>query len=269
MRQIKHLGIHLLVMTVLLKLIILQSLACLLADHPNTHRISLMKLQHTITKSYLVKLLFAETTDHQVKLGIDEIVTELQKIFESIDIIEGGIHLQQSTREQLPSLLVQLFGEYKQELVHAIQEDEEEYETKWKEISEIEKGNMDDLIMREYGVTPETPGPPSKADKKFLAIAMPLIDNLSAYKYATTFSTPVPEASEPEYYEVIYQPRDLKTIKTMCKEGKISNLQELEREIQLMFANAIMYNEEGSEVYNWAKGMQAESENIIALFREP
>lgn len=46
---------------------------------------------------------------------------------------------------------------------------------------------------------------------------------------------------------------DLKTIKTRVKDGLISNSMEFQRDVYLMFANAMMYNRPGSEIYNMAE----------------
>ena len=45
---------------------------------------------------------------------------------------------------------------------------------------------------------------------------------------------------------------DLKTIKTRVKDGVITNSLEFQRDIFLMFANAMMYNRPGSDVHAMA-----------------
>lgn len=42
---------------------------------------------------------------------------------------------------------------------------------------------------------------------------------------------------------------DLKTIKARIKDGLISNSLEFQRDVYLMFANAMMYNRPGSDIY--------------------
>lgn len=79
---------------------------------------------------------------------------------------------------------------------------------------------------------------------------------------------------------------DLKTIKAKIKDGAISNSLEFQRDIYLMFANSMMYNRPGSDVYNMAEDvsvyllphsaalteyntqMMLESENHINTFRQ-
>lgn len=46
---------------------------------------------------------------------------------------------------------------------------------------------------------------------------------------------------------------DLKTIKARVKDGLIANSLEFQRDIFLMFANSMMYNRPGSDVYAMAE----------------
>lgn len=46
---------------------------------------------------------------------------------------------------------------------------------------------------------------------------------------------------------------DLKTIRARIKDGTISNSMEYQRDIYLMFANAMMYNKPGTDIYTMAE----------------
>jgi bromodomain-containing protein 8 len=61
---------------------------------------------------------------------------------------------------------------------------------------------------------------------------------------------------------------DLKTIKTRVKDGLVANSLEFQRDIFLMFANAMMYNRPGSDVHAMAEDMMLESEGQILTFRQ-
>lgn len=117
---------------------------------------------------------------------------------------------------------------------------------------------------------PSSPAGPVHAppNKKLQILSNPLIANITSYKYASTFLQPVSESNAPDYYSLIKEPRDLKTIKQMVKDGRIQNAAELEREILLMFANAIMYNKDGTDINNWSKEMQIETDKLLQLFKE-
>ena len=114
----------------------------------------------------------------------------------------------------------------------------------------------------------EKEAPRAVPNKRLQHIATPLIESISSYKYASAFLHPVNESSAPNYYSLIKKPRDLKTIKQMVKDGRIQTNLELEREILLMFANAIMYNKTGTDIYEWTKEMQPEVDKLIELFNE-
>jgi len=58
---------------------------------------------------------------------------------------------------------------------------------------------------------------------------------------------------------------DLKTIKARVKDGAISNSLEFQRDVYLMFANAMMYNRPGSDVYTMAE--DASVPPIIIFFQ--
>ncbi|XP_053619347.1 protein polybromo-1 isoform X3 [Plodia interpunctella] len=57
----------------------------------------------------------------------------------------------------------------------------------------------------------------------------------------------------PEYYSVIDNPIDLKTIAAKIQGGEYVSLTELERDLQLMVRNACAFNEPGSQIYKDAK----------------
>jgi hypothetical protein len=46
---------------------------------------------------------------------------------------------------------------------------------------------------------------------------------------------------------------DLKTIKSRIREGQITSSDEFQREVYLMFANSLMYNRPGSDIFNMAE----------------
>ncbi|XP_063981856.1 protein polybromo-1 isoform X1 [Diachasmimorpha longicaudata] len=57
----------------------------------------------------------------------------------------------------------------------------------------------------------------------------------------------------PEYYEIIDNPIDLKTIARKIQEGMYTCLSEMERDLLLMCRNACQFNEPGSQIYKDAK----------------
>lgn len=81
------------------------------------------------------------------------------------------------------------------------------------------------------------------------------------------FQNPVKKSEAPDYYDIIKRPMDLKTIRNRIKDGTITTIDEFERDIRLMFANATVYNARGSQVWEMAKEMRAASEGHIAHYK--
>ncbi|XP_025412250.1 protein polybromo-1 isoform X3 [Sipha flava] len=60
----------------------------------------------------------------------------------------------------------------------------------------------------------------------------------------------------PNYYEVIENPIDLRSIARKIQDGKYTNLAEMERELLIMTKNACLFNEPGSQIYKDAKTLK-------------
>lgn len=109
--------------------------------------------------------------------------------------------------------------------------------------------------------------PRATPNRRFLTMVNPLLSNISSNKSASFFSNPVNPNDAPNYYDLIYDPTDIRTIKAQVKDGRIRDTAELERELQRMFANAVMYNGWDSDVSMWTREMQHDTETLLALFR--
>jgi bromodomain-containing protein 8 len=60
---------------------------------------------------------------------------------------------------------------------------------------------------------------------------------------------------------------DLKKIRARIKDGSIGTIDEFERDIRLMFANAAVYNPKGSQVAEFAREMLVAAEGHIAHWK--
>ncbi|KAI0092415.1 hypothetical protein BDY19DRAFT_924232 [Irpex rosettiformis] len=105
-------------------------------------------------------------------------------------------------------------------------------------------------------------------DKKFQNVIGMLHSTISQHRYGNIFHNPIKKSEAPDYHDIVKRPMDLKTIKARVKDGLISNSLEFQRDIYLMFANAMMYNRPGSDVHNMAEEMMLESEIHINSFRQ-
>ena len=91
------------------------------------------------------------------------------------------------------------------------------------------------------------------SDKRFQNMIGMLHSQISQHRYGNIFHNPIKKSEAPDYHDIVKRPMDLKTIKSRFKDGFISNSLEIQRDIFLMFANAMMYNRPGSEIYNMAE----------------
>lgn len=105
--------------------------------------------------------------------------------------------------------------------------------------------------------------------KKFQQLSVQLITHISSHRIASMFLNPVNAHDEPQYYELIKRPVDLKTIVKRIKAGEINTLERLELEMQIMFTNAIMYNDMSQEdVYRGILDMKKEWAGLVSMLKE-
>ncbi|KAG5649028.1 hypothetical protein DXG03_000377 [Asterophora parasitica] len=118
------------------------------------------------------------------------------------------------------------------------------------------------------GRRPTTRSEEQVALKRFQNVIGMVHSSISQHRNGNIFHNPIKNSEAPDYREIVKRPIDLKTIKTKVKEGTIANSLEYQRDIFLMFANAMMYNRPGSEVHTMAEDMMIESERQILNFRQ-
>ncbi|KAI0236258.1 hypothetical protein LSAT2_013161 [Lamellibrachia satsuma] len=75
------------------------------------------------------------------------------------------------------------------------------------------------------------------------------------HKYANVFLHPVTEDIAPGYHSVVFRPMNLSTIKKNIETGEVRTTAEFQRDMMLMFTNAIMYNNSDHNVYHMAVEM--------------
>ncbi|KAL2094853.1 hypothetical protein ACEWY4_009572 [Coilia grayii] len=76
------------------------------------------------------------------------------------------------------------------------------------------------------------------------------------HRYANVFLQPVTDDIAPGYHSIVYRPMDLSTIKKSIEVGAIRTTVEFQRDIMLMFQNALMYNSLDHDVFHMAVEMQ-------------
>ncbi|XP_054648713.1 bromodomain-containing protein 8 isoform X2 [Dunckerocampus dactyliophorus] len=76
------------------------------------------------------------------------------------------------------------------------------------------------------------------------------------HRYASVFLQPVSDEIAPGYHSIVHRPMDLSAIKKNIEAGVIRTTAEFQRDIMLMFQNAVMYNSSDHDVYHMALEMQ-------------
>ncbi|KAF7355348.1 Bromo domain-containing protein [Mycena sanguinolenta] len=104
--------------------------------------------------------------------------------------------------------------------------------------------------------------------KRFQTVITMVHSQISQHRNGNIFHNPIKVSEAPDYHDIVKRPIDLKTIKAKIKDGVIGNSLEYQRDIYLMFANAMMYNRPGSDVHAMAEDMMVESDSHINTFRQ-
>ena len=80
-------------------------------------------------------------------------------------------------------------------------------------------------------------------------------DYISRDKHAWVFSEPVnaERLGIPDYHSIILEPMDLSTVKAKLKSGEIVSPEEFERNMKLIFQNAMCYHPPGHDVHTMAQ----------------
>ncbi|TNN65579.1 Bromodomain-containing protein 8 [Liparis tanakae] len=96
-------------------------------------------------------------------------------------------------------------------------------------------------------------GPPSQ---RYTADSLASSPASSSQLYASVFLQPVSDDIAPGYHSIVHRPMDLSAIKKNIESGVIRTTAEFQRDIMLMFQNAVMYNSSDHDVYHMALEMQ-------------
>ena len=76
---------------------------------------------------------------------------------------------------------------------------------------------------------------------------------------------PVKEEIAPGYKNIVYRPMDLGTIKRNIENGSIKSTREFQRDVMLMFTNAIMYNSSNHDIHKISLEMYKEVLNNVEV----
>ncbi|KAG5419570.1 hypothetical protein I9W82_003338 [Candida metapsilosis] len=113
---------------------------------------------------------------------------------------------------------------------------------------------------------------PAQHQKRFQNIAVNLINSIQEHRFSSPFLQAVNPKDAPNYYEMIYEPKNLKGIQKALKSKSdppaYSSIKELERDVMLMFANCIMYNRSDEDLVELTRTMKRDVEEMFQMFKQ-
>lgn len=109
----------------------------------------------------------------------------------------------------------------------------------------------------------------SQKHKRFQNIAINLVKTIEEHRFLSPFLLPV---VADQYEEVVFHPKDLKSILKAIKQkdepAAYETVKELERDIMLMFANCVMYNKSSAHLVDMAKQMRDDVTFTFQMFED-
>ncbi|KAM6322833.1 H/ACA ribonucleoprotein complex subunit 2 isoform 1-T1 [Podargus strigoides] len=91
---------------------------------------------------------------------------------------------------------------------------------------------------------------------------------IASHRYSGPFLKAVSEKQAPGYRDVVKRPMDLTSIKRRLSRGHIQSMIQFQRDLMLMFQNAVMYNSFSHHVYHMAMEMQQEVLEQLQMLAE-
>ncbi|XP_041983426.1 bromodomain-containing protein 8 isoform X2 [Aricia agestis] len=147
--------------------------------------------------------------------------------------------------------------------------EEEKDGKKKRDYSRKKKSDSRTCSGSESAAEASAPESPSAADERqhrlWRKSVMLVYSRLCAHKYASLFLRPISDEEAPGYSTVVKRPMDLTTIRRHIDAGRIRSTAELQRDVLLMLANALMYNSSRHSVYTMAREMHEEAQNQLGM----
>ncbi|XP_020755810.2 bromodomain-containing protein 8 isoform X2 [Odocoileus virginianus] len=101
-------------------------------------------------------------------------------------------------------------------------------------------------------------GDPVQDHLLFKKTLLPVWKIIASHRFSSPFLKPVSERQAPGYKDVVKRPMDLTSLKRNLSKGRIRTMAQFQRDLMLMFQNAVMYNDSDHHVYHMAVEMQRE-----------
>ncbi|KAM5169013.1 bromodomain-containing protein 8-like [Callospermophilus lateralis] len=101
-------------------------------------------------------------------------------------------------------------------------------------------------------------GDPVQDHLLFKKTLLPVWKMIASHRFSSPFLKPVSERQAPGYKDVVKRPMDLTSLKRNLSKGRIRTMAQFQRDLMLMFQNAVMYNDSDHHIYHMAVEMQRE-----------
>uniref|UniRef100_A0A2K5E2F0 Bromodomain containing 8 n=1 Tax=Aotus nancymaae TaxID=37293 RepID=A0A2K5E2F0_AOTNA len=140
-------------------------------------------------------------------------------------------------------------------------------------VSESDDGfSIHNATLQSHTLADSIPSSPASSQESFfffgdeVLLCQPGWSAVVLSWYANVFLQPVTDDIAPGYHSIVQRPMDLSTIKKNIENGLIRSTAEFQRDIMLMFQNAVMYNSSDHDVYHMAVEMQRDVLEQIQQF---
>ncbi|XP_074069068.1 bromodomain-containing protein 8 isoform X3 [Macrotis lagotis] len=107
-------------------------------------------------------------------------------------------------------------------------------------------------------MTDPNQGDPVKEQMMFKKTLLPVWKMIASHRFSSPFLKPVSDRQAPGYKDVVKRPMDLTSMKRSLSKGRIRTMAQFQRDLMLMFQNAVMYNDSDHHIYHMAIEMQKE-----------
>eukprot|EP01086_Lenisia_limosa_P008770 TRINITY_DN3099_c0_g1_i2.p1 TRINITY_DN3099_c0_g1~~TRINITY_DN3099_c0_g1_i2.p1 ORF type:complete len:641 (+),score=164.12 TRINITY_DN3099_c0_g1_i2:114-2036(+) len=125
---------------------------------------------------------------------------------------------------------------------------------------------------RPDGVNPDDVRELLEKPEFFRLVTKHLVDILSKEDEFDIFAKPVPKSVAPKYDVYVKRRMDISAIKKNLSTGKIKTFEEFQVDVEQIFYNAKLFNQEGDQIYSYAENLQKKywdhsEETLLKLMR--
>ncbi|XP_055481507.1 bromodomain-containing protein 8-like, partial [Psammomys obesus] len=122
----------------------------------------------------------------------------------------------------------------------------------------IKEAPLVDILYNSSQLNDLSQGDPIQDHFLFKKTLLQVWKMIASHRFSSPFLKPVSEKQAPGYKDVVKRPMDLTTLKRNLSKGRIRTMAEFQRDLMLMFQNAVMYNDSDHHIYHMAVEMQRE-----------